>query len=103
MRPPTSGKLGSHFSKDWNAFQKRINLQVCLKTEYYFIIDFSCVRKIDQLCDNSAVYNRVQLTQISQRVPPAAKKAKLKAVCSFFYDSDELVDLRGIVEVTLKE
>ena len=47
----------------------------------------------------------VQLTSTDKdlrRVQPAAKKAKLKAVCFFLYDSDEIVDLRGI-EVTLIE
>ena len=50
----------------WTAFQKKIEHQVLvsskvsLKTEYYFIFvsGFSCVfQKIDQLCDDYAVYN----------------------------------------------
>ena len=41
--------------------------------------------KINQLCDYSAVYNLTSTyTNPSLRVQPAAKKAKLKAVCSFF-------------------
>ena len=46
----------------------------------WFLMYFS---KINQLCDDSAVYNLTS-TYTNLRVQPAAKKAKLKAVCSFF-------------------
>ena len=60
-------------------------------------------KKNYHLCDDYAVYNLTSTDTNLQRVQPAAKKAKLKAVCSFFYDSDsDDLDLRGI-EVTLKE